>query len=354
MGFRFRKSFKVAPGVRLNLGKKSASVSFGGKGARHTISTTGRRTSSVGIPGSGLYYTKSSSAKKARNNTNFPGDQDYINPIEEVEEFNAAIKYITSFHKKCDYNYDWKAISKKSPPFKYKEKGPNEIKALKNLHNYEPNLLGKVFKFVAKNKERQLEEKVESARKKDEKLYKEWKKRNKIARLILQEDLETYMKLLKDIKFCNKLAGFVPSIKCRTSNKDMMIIEYDLNIDDIVPAHYKTLTKTGRLSIRKYNKTDYYAIIKKYVSSFALRIARNIFGMLPIKTAIINTQTNVLDTQIGKINNITILSVKIDKATLSELNFNLIDPFDALNNFEHNVKFLKTKGFKPVEKLKIN
>lgn len=48
MGFRFRKSFKVAPGVRLNLGKKSASVSFGGKGARHTISTTGRRTSSVG------------------------------------------------------------------------------------------------------------------------------------------------------------------------------------------------------------------------------------------------------------------------------------------------------------------
>ena len=59
----------------------------------------------------------------------------------------------------------------------------------------------------------------------------------------------------------------------------------------------------------------------------------------------------MLDAQVGRIDNITILSVKIDKATLEKLNFDLIDPFDALNNFEHNVKFLKTRGFQPVERL---
>ena len=42
MGFRFRKSIKIAPGVRLNIGKKSASISVGGRGVRHTISSTGR------------------------------------------------------------------------------------------------------------------------------------------------------------------------------------------------------------------------------------------------------------------------------------------------------------------------
>lgn len=56
MGFRFRKSFKVAPGVRLNIGKKSISVSFGGKGVRHTISSTGRRTSSIGTRIRALLY----------------------------------------------------------------------------------------------------------------------------------------------------------------------------------------------------------------------------------------------------------------------------------------------------------
>ena len=33
MGFRFRKSFKIAKGVRFNVGKKSTGFSFGGKGA---------------------------------------------------------------------------------------------------------------------------------------------------------------------------------------------------------------------------------------------------------------------------------------------------------------------------------
>lgn len=62
MGFRFRKSWKVAPGIRLNLGKKSASISFGGKGARYTVSSTGRKTATVGIPGTGISYSKSTGA----------------------------------------------------------------------------------------------------------------------------------------------------------------------------------------------------------------------------------------------------------------------------------------------------
>lgn len=64
MGFRFRKSIKIAPGVRVNIGKKSTSISFGGKGARYTVSSTGRKTASVGIPGTGISYTATESKKK--------------------------------------------------------------------------------------------------------------------------------------------------------------------------------------------------------------------------------------------------------------------------------------------------
>lgn len=60
MGLRFRKSIKVAPGVKVNLNKKSTSVTFGGKGVHKTISSTGKKTSSIGIPGTGMYYTSSS------------------------------------------------------------------------------------------------------------------------------------------------------------------------------------------------------------------------------------------------------------------------------------------------------
>jgi hypothetical protein len=58
MGTRFRKSIKLGKGVKLNIGKKSASISLGTKGLHTTFSTTGRKTTSAGIPGTGLSYTK--------------------------------------------------------------------------------------------------------------------------------------------------------------------------------------------------------------------------------------------------------------------------------------------------------
>lgn len=60
---RFRKSFKVAPGVKINLNKKSVGVTIGGKGARYTVNTSGQRTLSTGIPGTGLYFVETSKKK---------------------------------------------------------------------------------------------------------------------------------------------------------------------------------------------------------------------------------------------------------------------------------------------------
>lgn len=64
MGLRFRKSIKLGKHTRLNLNKKSFGVSFGGKGARFTLNSKGRRTSTFGIPGTGLSYTTASGGRK--------------------------------------------------------------------------------------------------------------------------------------------------------------------------------------------------------------------------------------------------------------------------------------------------
>ena len=57
MGLRIRKSIKVAPGVRLNFGKKGISTSIGKRGAGITIGSTGA-IAHVGIPGTGISYVK--------------------------------------------------------------------------------------------------------------------------------------------------------------------------------------------------------------------------------------------------------------------------------------------------------
>lgn len=68
MGLRFKKSFKIAPGVKVNVGKKSSSVTFGGKGAHYTVNSNGRRTSSVDIPGAGVSYVSTSGGRSKRTN----------------------------------------------------------------------------------------------------------------------------------------------------------------------------------------------------------------------------------------------------------------------------------------------
>jgi hypothetical protein len=56
MGFRFRRSIKILPGIRLNFGKRGVSTSIGVRGAHVTFGKAGTRTT-VGLPGSGISYT---------------------------------------------------------------------------------------------------------------------------------------------------------------------------------------------------------------------------------------------------------------------------------------------------------
>lgn len=61
MGFKIRKSFKIAPGLRINLSKSGASVSVGKAGATVNVSKRGVK-STLGLPGTGLSHTQNLSA----------------------------------------------------------------------------------------------------------------------------------------------------------------------------------------------------------------------------------------------------------------------------------------------------
>jgi hypothetical protein len=66
MGFRFRKTFKLFPGVRINLSKSGISTSVGVPGATVNFSDKGKRTT-VGIPGTGISYSERQSNGLAAN-----------------------------------------------------------------------------------------------------------------------------------------------------------------------------------------------------------------------------------------------------------------------------------------------
>jgi len=57
MAIRFRKSIRIAPGLRVNLSKSGVSASVGGNGLTGNIGKHGTRVT-AGVPGSGLSASK--------------------------------------------------------------------------------------------------------------------------------------------------------------------------------------------------------------------------------------------------------------------------------------------------------
>lgn len=67
MSLRFRRSIKIAPGVKINVNKKSASLTVGSGRVHKTFNTNGQTTTSVNLPIKGLSYTdRRSSAASSR------------------------------------------------------------------------------------------------------------------------------------------------------------------------------------------------------------------------------------------------------------------------------------------------
>lgn len=73
MGLRFRKSFKLFSGLKLNISKKGISTSFGGKGFSINTGTHGTFINS-GLPGTGISY-RSKLFKKGRTTHNQANSQ---------------------------------------------------------------------------------------------------------------------------------------------------------------------------------------------------------------------------------------------------------------------------------------
>lgn len=108
MGFKFRKSFKVAPGVKVNLSNKGVGMSAGVKGVRVSTGPSGSRIT-TSIPGTGLSYEqrigKSKKAKQREvpttNNSYTSMKEQEVNTAKVVEPVRETPTYlVTAFRAK--------------------------------------------------------------------------------------------------------------------------------------------------------------------------------------------------------------------------------------------------------------
>lgn len=291
MGLNFRKSISLLPGVKLNLNKKSAGLSFGVKGARYSINTNGQRRATVGIPGTGLSYTKTFGNKKKDAKTDRAKKKELEKNQEVVQEYNEQVGEIIGIHRTGADAIDWNRV----------ETIPRKLSGLQTR--------------------------------------------------VLEGDIDAYYEVIQVMEPFDELVDFGSEFELGTEDPKLMVAEFNIKEEEVIPDTMVTLTEAGNVSEKKMTKTAYYEMLQDYVCSVTIRIARDMFALLPVDKVIVHAVDNALNTATGNQEEVTYVSVIFDRATFEKINLDAIDPSDSLSNFEYNMKFGKTTGFKPVVKL---
>lgn len=293
MGWRYRKSVTLFPGVRVNFGMKSASLSLGGKGFRTTYSTTGRVTKSFGIPGTGLSYVTTSNRKKntsspsrSRTNTrtdvNLPShaepetiSQTYVDtPIQEMDQRSAVRDSIEEIYVVADAAIDWHQIL---------------------IEDFDPDIPN-------------------------------WDYLKARADKVLNGDLETYFEIISDLNPVDDLLRFGSEFECGTEDPRMLSVHFRVNSSQVLKE------------IEHLPETEYNELLQDYVCGCAIRVARDIFALLPFRRVIIDAENGGKD----------ILSVEFKRAEMLDVDYSSIDASDFVARFNHRMKFTCKDGFEEI------
>ena len=342
MGLNFRKSISLGKGLKLNLSKSGPSVSFGKSGFRQSVNLKGQARTTVGIPGTGIYYTKNTNVKNvvsgltgkvndAKNKkaaepkaaaakapkgtkaaagaagaTGVAAGTKAAKPAvneeliaaskAKIEEFAAGIDALKSVHKQSDGYIDWEAIANGAVSGQLKELQP-------------------------------------------------------FAQSVLAGDIDAYFNVIAEVGPFDDLLEYGSGFEVGTDDPQVMQIEFQVKSDEVVPTQYPDMKASGELVMKDFTKSAYYELVQDYVSSTMLRVARDTFALLPVKTVLIHAVDKILNPATGNDEEVTIASVKIKRDALATLNFERIDPSDCLESFESNVKFKKTTGYAPVDRV---
>ena len=295
-------------------------------------------------------------------------EQKYYDKMEELEQaahdvevYENYIDRITSVHKEVRPDMDWQSIFDDQQPKEPAQTNDAEKRARDKFQNYRSGFLAKLF-GSAEKKKRQLEADIETAIKNDEQDHKaaeneyrkdlaEWEEQTDLARRILAKEPEAFAKALETLGSFSEIEELGSHLGFRITDDGVVFCTVKVHSKDIIPEQSRSLLKSGRLTQKNIPKSKFFELYQDYVCGVVLRVANEIFAVLPVEGVVATASDDVLDTSTGHISEQPIVSAFIPRQTIRKLNMSLIDPSDSLENFIHHMNFKKTQGFSAVKEI---
>jgi len=157
--------------------------------------------------------------------------------------------------------------------------------------------------------------------------------------------------VIRELDPFSELSDLGSSLYFNISSKNRATVIVNVKPDSAIPKNTKSLLKSGKLSVKEMPIGKFNELYQDYVCSALLRVAREMFALLPLEEVVVNAQAKLVDSVTGRLSDKVIVSAIVPRETLSQLDFMRIDPSDAMKNFRHNMGFKRSIGLSAVSEI---
>lgn len=294
--------------------------------------------------------------------------QDYkeavaANAAQDVDDWKSYIAELVSIHTRLTEPMDWQSILEKPEPSKPVRSSAKERKAREALEGFRPRLRDKVLGRTARRKS-ELEHKLSVAPDLDDRKFEEeqhryeealaeWKEDRALAERLAAGEGAAIRQVIEEMQPLVKEDRIGSAINFEIAD-NYLHAKPMVHGDEIVPDFRRKQLASGKLSQTKMPKGEFNELYQDYVASVALKVAGDLFHVLPLDTVYVTCEAEMLNTATGHLEPAPILSVQFVRPTMDKLNLASVDPSDSMTNFNHRMSWSKTKGFQAVESLGAN
>ena len=271
----------------------------------------------------------------------------------EVETFENQLEVLLSVHKEQGEKWDWTAIAASLPPPRPSQSSRNEQRAKQRA-------------AVSPAEQRQSAEVlIEQARSKDNEEFQrasqtyseqmaEWVKLKNLARRILSGEHKAFTETLVELNPFAEISDLGSAIHFTVHTAKLFECRLKVNGKQAIPTELKTLTPSGKVSIKPMPKGRFHEIYQDYLCGCVLRAGRELFALFPVDTILVTAVVDSLDPRTGQTAEVPVLSVAMPRAVVARLDFGQLDPSDSMENFQRRGDLKtsrKTETFQPIEPL---
>lgn len=336
MGLRFRKSFTVSKGVNPDIGEIAQDFNFGSEGLRRIMNMSEKKK------------TDNEFVKEIMNINleEYRGDAKAA-----VSEYHELMDAVTDMHRKSDERIDWNYVYNSPEPFNINALGPRALKVKEQIDSYVPSASEKIFKSRLEKKMADMKKNLLKAMEEDEEAYNGWRSLVDLAGEVLRGNIDAYFEVINEMRPLDDLLEFGVDFEFGSNSSDIIHVEYVADSASAVPFFTLSISKTGRLQKTNLSKSQHNELISIHIASSAIRIAKDMFALLPVEKTVVHIVDNYINELISKKERVTVLSVEFERDRLEIAEKAKSSPLDILQEFRHNMKFTKSYGFRPVDRI---